>query len=164
VYVSFVSASSFSTKVKFVHKLVNNYIRTLHIEYSLLIIIEQRTGWNHTYVANVNRTFQKNSTRHSASENSIVTPMYSIHVTRVANGTYRTAAESQWIWKIVSGRRKNRNVKPVQLGRDRFLHVGVCCKLFASQMLFEGSKEMHICWGWDWDCMLIHNPPPPPHL
>jgi len=47
----------------------------------------------------------------------------------------------------------------VQLGHDKFLHVGVCCKLFASQMLFERSKEMHICWGWDRDCMLVHNVP-----
>jgi len=53
VCMCFLHASSFSIKVKFAHKLVNNYVRTLYIEYSLLIIIKQRTGWKHTRVANI---------------------------------------------------------------------------------------------------------------
>ena len=36
----------------------------------------------------------KNSTRYSASDNCIVGPTYSLHVTRVATGRHRTAAES----------------------------------------------------------------------
>jgi hypothetical protein len=53
VGVFFLHASSFSVKVKFVHKLVDNYVRTLHIEYSLLIVIRQRIRWKHTYAANI---------------------------------------------------------------------------------------------------------------
>jgi hypothetical protein len=51
--VCFLLTSSFGTKVKRVHKLVDNYVRTLYIEYSILIIIKQSIGLKHTDIANV---------------------------------------------------------------------------------------------------------------
>ena len=60
--VCFLHTSSFGTKVKLVHKLVDNYVRTLYIEYSLLIIIKQSIGLKHTDIANIQGCLKNNVT------------------------------------------------------------------------------------------------------